>query len=540
VLKSIMLNNLYGVDIMEEATEICKLRLFLKLVAQMEPQPKQANFGLEPLPDIDFNIRAGNTLVGFASLEEVKISIFNEPLDKQTRKVLKTGQGNIFSTSQVEAINEKAELADRAFQRFRQMQTEFGMDAIDFRGAKKELRRRLAELNEELNRYLAEDYSIDVKKSVAFEKWRDSHQPFHWFVEFYSIIDRGGFDVIIGNPPYVEYRVIQRNYQIKGYLSESANNLYAFCMERATKLLNQPAWFGMIVPTSVVGLDDTASLRSVLLDRFSVNICSTYSIRPSKLFEGVDQRLCIYVGKSDKDKDNKILSSKYCHWSSDERNILFSNLEYGNSFVYETLNRIAQTGYTYSTSILEKLRLKNSKPTSRYYCQNNSGYIINYHRSPRYWIRAINFEPYFKSSSRSRSIHHVRDLNLSDEEQGKFIGALLNSSLFFFWFISLGNGRNITGSDVHNMPVGEIDCNLLKEVSVLFDKLMEDYQKNSFIRTRQDCEFQEFRQNLSKPIIDEIDRVLAQHYGFTDEELDFIINYDIKYRMGRNSGGDDS
>ncbi len=36
----------------------------------------------------------------------------------------------------------------------------------------------------------------------------------------------------------------------------------------------------------------------------------------------------------------------------------------------------------------------------------------------------------------------------------------------------------------------------------------------------------------SKPIIDEIDRVLARHYSFTDEELDFIINYDIKYRMG--------
>ena len=37
---------------------------------------------------------------------------------------------------------------------------------------------------------------------------------------------------------------------------------------------------------------------------------------------------------------------------------------------------------------------------------------------------------------------------------------------------------------------------------------------------------------MSKPIIDEIDRVLAEHYGFTDEELDSIINYDIKYRMG--------
>jgi len=37
---------------------------------------------------------------------------------------------------------------------------------------------------------------------------------------------------------------------------------------------------------------------------------------------------------------------------------------------------------------------------------------------------------------------------------------------------------------------------------------------------------------LSKPIIDEIDRALAHHYGLSDEELDFIINYDVKYRMG--------
>ena len=46
-------------------------------------------------------------------------------------------------------------------------------------------------------------------------------------------------------------------------------------------------------------------------------------------------------------------------------------------------------------------------------------------------------------------------------------------------------------------------------------------------------EYDEFYLKLSKPIIDKIDRVLAEHYGFTDEELDFIINYDIKYRMGR-------
>lgn len=44
--------------------------------------------------------------------------------------------------------------------------------------------------------------------------------------------------------------------------------------------------------------------------------------------------------------------------------------------------------------------------------------------------------------------------------------------------------------------------------------------------------YDEFFPRHSKPIIDKIDCVLAEHYGFTDEELDFIINYDIKYRMG--------
>ena len=52
---------------MEEAVEICKLRLFLKLAAQVEPDGTKNNLGIEPLPDIDFNIRAGNTLVGYAT-----------------------------------------------------------------------------------------------------------------------------------------------------------------------------------------------------------------------------------------------------------------------------------------------------------------------------------------------------------------------------------------------------------------------------------------------------------------------------------------
>ena len=54
---------------------------------------------------------------------------------------------------------------------------------------------------------------------------------------------------------------------------------------------------------------------------------------------------------------------------------------------------------------------------------------------------------------------------------------------------------------------------------------------------RQGCEFQEFRPSKSEPILDGIDRALVKQDGFTAEELDFILNYDIKYRMGQVGGG---
>jgi hypothetical protein len=98
ILKSIVIGNLYGVDIMEEAVEICKLRLFLKLVAQLESYDQ-----IEPLPDIDFNIRAGNTLVGFASLDEIRRAL-GADMVKQLA---------------LPDIEERAEIADRAFRKFR-------------------------------------------------------------------------------------------------------------------------------------------------------------------------------------------------------------------------------------------------------------------------------------------------------------------------------------------------------------------------------------------------------------------------------------
>ncbi len=150
----------------------------------------------------------------------------------------------------------------------------------------------------------------------------------------------------------------------------------------------------------------------------------------------------------------------------------------------------------------------------------------------------MDFEQHFRSPTRSRSIHHFRDLHFHDREVAICAASILNSNLFFFWFQALGNGRNLTGEDVSLFPAGSFTNSIKTQLSRLFEELMEDYKAHSFIRQRSDCEYQEFRPSESKPIMDQIDKVLAKHYGFAEEDLDFIINYEIKYRMGID-GNDD-
>ena len=160
IYKSIIVNNLYGVDILEEAVEICKLRLFLKLVAQIEAVDE-----LEPLPDVDFNIRAGNTLVGYTKLEEVKKGVSADLFaGKEAERIMAR------IVSQVEDV-------EALFDVFRECQIEDDPSAGDF---KKELQAKLKEVEEELNRYLAGEYGIDHSDEEAYTKWLTSHKPFHW------------------------------------------------------------------------------------------------------------------------------------------------------------------------------------------------------------------------------------------------------------------------------------------------------------------------------------------------------------------------
>jgi hypothetical protein len=528
IFKSIIINNLYGVDIMEEAVEICKLRLFLKLASQVESDPTKDNLGIEPLPDIDFNIRAGNTLVGFAARQDVersvKLGITGGKQKVETTKLFAMPEED----AQLGRIEEQAGDVDRLHKLFRQQQTEYGGEvSVE---DKKSLEKKLKMLDHELNILLARQYAIHSPKGESYKKWQESHKPFHWFVEFYGIMCAGGFDVIIGNPPYVEYRKVRSTYQIQDYKTEASDNLYVYVIERSLQLISPGSRLGLIVPISLVSVPDNYVVRQMLLNQ-GFTWFSNYAIRPAKLFEGVEQRLTIFLVDRDTRSKNTAFSTKYNQWFKDERPALFQKITYSDVTSLSDESLIPKSGSDIATRVLEKIANIKSDLVALHLI-SESKHKLYFHRTPGYWIRMMDFLPYYKAPTGDRSIFHTRELSVSDSAYNKFIGAVVNSTLFFFNYFAMGNCRNLTLEDVRSFPLGKPDKETLKTVGEWFDKLMKDFNKNSFVNHRGPTEFQEFDWELSKPIINEIDRALARHYGLSDEELDFIINYDVKYRMG--------
>ncbi len=326
IFKSIILRNLYGVDIMVEATEIAKLRLFLKMVAVVDVERRAENLGLDPLPDIDFNIRCGNTLVGYANKEQLDHDLshpkdFLEEIANQDFK---------------QQIDEEMQKVARAYDIFKDVQLRQSEDMLAFKQAKHELRKRLTALNDKFNRRLfiatsghPTNDGEDFTSIKAYRDWLASHQPFHWLAEFYQIIEGNhGFDVIIGNPPYVTFTDKTLCYKVERYTTYVTKNLFALCAERFTQIANSKSSIGYIIPLSGMSIDGFEPLQKIIYNEgYSWNSYYSGDRNPSELFTGVKIRAGIYISRKGQSVNKKYVS-RYIKYQSAERQMLFSKIRY--------------------------------------------------------------------------------------------------------------------------------------------------------------------------------------------------------------------
>lgn len=447
IYKSIILRNLYGVDIMVEATEIAKLRLFLKMVAVVEVDKRDPNLGLDPLPDIDFNIRCGNTLVGYATQAELKRDL---------------AEGNMFDREEFEAkINGEMEKISKAYQRFKEIQLRQSEKMVDFKQAKHNLNERLSALNHLLNNKM---YGA-VETNISYEKWLLTHQPFHWLAEFYEIINEyGGFDVIIGNPPYVSKSKIT-------YLSNdtfTCSDLYGYVIKRVLQLLCPLGTHAFIVMHNIAFSRNFVEVRNLLNNFHGSAWYSFYSRIPSGLFSGdVRVRNCIYLLSS---AGNKKFTSCLHRWFSEQRASLFTTTIKYNYFDYSGV--IPMLDSEFIQSIYENKRGYNIASLE----DNLNGICLYYKKVGYNFLSISNIKPNaFDLEGNPTPQTKLGTLKFLPQ-YNKYIQLLCCGKLYISKWLTYGDDFDVTGKDITSFtfPFDEIS-NKDKET---LDSLYEEFCKN--------------------------------------------------------------
>ncbi len=322
------------------------------------------------------------------------------------------------------------------------------------------------------------------------------------------------FDCVIGNPPYVE----SKGMILNDFYSIKCGNLYAYTIERSYNILKENGVISFIVPLSLISTPRMLPIRDYMFKNSSNIYISTYADRPGCIFKGVHQRLTIFFANKSKEKC-KLYSSSYNYWYNDERSNLFKGIYYIENDDYINIPKI---GNEIEKGIIEKVNhLDNILP--KIFAQKAGNYDLYLSTRLGLWGKCFMHEI---------DTNELKNVKCESSIQQNILNCFFNSSTFYFLWILLSDCWHVTLLDINNIKFNydnlcEDDIKELKNLSIKLDKDLEKNKKH--IGSKQ-VEY-EYKHKMSKPIIDEIDKIIGKVYNLTDEEVDYIINYAYKYRM---------
>jgi adenine-specific DNA-methyltransferase len=224
-------NCIYGVDIQPIATQISKLRFFISLVVEQKVDASKVNFGIRPLPNLETKFVAANTLIGL----DKGSNLFDLPEIKEIEKKLKKVRHDLF------AVKEKKK-------------------KIEKRKLDKELREQIATKLEE------NGFGTDIAKKLASWDPFDQNTSSDFFDKEWMFDKTDGFDIVIGNPPYLNLSKSNASEFINKF--ETAVNqidLYGLFIELSIYLANTNGIISLIVPDSLIGRTNFKELRNYIL-----------------------------------------------------------------------------------------------------------------------------------------------------------------------------------------------------------------------------------------------------------------------------------
>ena len=502
IKRHIIQNNIYGVDIERGAVDIARLRFWLSLIVD-EKSP-------EALPNLDFKIMQGNSL-----LEQYK----GADLSTMTENNPESGHGITLFDSMLDVYRKN--LRDKLSEYY----------ACPEHDKKVQLRKDIADIvKQELSEQgIHVDFEdLDLSANSQFFLWHT------WFHDVFSRPSKEGFDIVIGNPPYgAKYDNETKRYYKNTYvtansirgLQKGSLDTYTLFIELGYNLLRRDGSFAYIVPISLTSSDSLTGVHRMLMGNCDTIHISSYAVRPKPVFENAVVNTSILLFQKTGTPCQHLYSTKM-HRRGNEFDLqrLIDNLNFVNVYGYTMTGRIPKIGCEMEKDILSKV-IKNIPIKTLY---DNEGEPIYYRTTGGRYFKVVTNYP--TGSTKEKPLYFQKRLTNA-------IGCILSSSLAFWFYQIYSNNLDWKTYEIENFTIPQLLSENIIYLNKLYSRYLIDIEAKANVRTTSGestynvDSFKEYKIVHSKAIIDEIDDYICPLYGLTQEETDFIKNYELEFRM---------
>lgn len=547
---NIIQNSIYGVDIEKGAVDIARLRFWLSLVVD-EEKPRA-------LPNLDYKIVVGDSLISKFDGEIVEIYweiktgtqtkiIGNENLQKrkQLLQTLTEKQKQYFNPANKNkkalALEIRNHKIDVLINQLELMVKTEGLEQAPIKTNFKDTKKYLAAFE---TYQKTQGWLRTIEKLKRLKQHPEApFNHFDWKLDFPEVLNpylvpdekQRGFDIVIGNPPYgAKYNSNDKLYfQNKYVTAKTIKNVqkgsldtYTLFIELGHSLSIIKGNLHYIVPISITSSDSVTGVHKLLEETCSIIKISSFAVRPEPVFENAVVNTSIIFFKKDLIPIKTILCTKM-YRKKGELNLrhLIENLEFIDVSDVKLIGRYPKISLEIEKRILKKIL---NQKTKIGVCIKSNGKPIYYRTTGgRYYKVVTN---YSTGSTKEKPIYF--DKKIADS-----IGAILSSNLYFWFYQIYSNNLDLKSYEIESfgIPIEKLTDEIIEQLEKIYSLYLNDIERNAIIRKTEKYanieSFKEYKIGKSKYLIDQIDELIAPLYGLNKEELDFVKNYEIQFRL---------
>lgn len=405
---------------------------------------------------------------------------------------------------------------------------------------------------EDLRGLLEDEFVFDefVRRPLEYDFENIFGDPFHWFAEFPEVSPRYGeegeggsrtlnFDLILGNPPYGDIMGQSEKVLTDTYETGGINDTAAQFVERQLQLLDEGGYFGNITTLRLAYQSDIHEVHDEMRNSMDVTRIACFASRPQSVFENAEVRAAIITGKkTNPDDEGEIQTSEFIRFNGDIRDRVFSSdIPYSSVEGFELGDRIGNPQDNYSIipkvgpeeieRSLEALKEKSGTVFNDEMMDDKTEHVVWRKRHPRYWINPY-LENLYPSGEKPQDFEAMY---FESELKAQTVFCVMQSSMFYLYWTAYGNERDLNWGQIEAFPMpDEEDTEEHRDqieqlVESLWAGMKRMFEEEGVIHA---VEF--------KPLVNEIDELVGDLYGLSNDEVEFLKEYHAEYGRGLDDG----